>query len=125
MSLVAEEVEKLWADARRDLVGRRREALFSLPSFLLSRLAPSLRDARDVPALTLLFNICTTSLPLCAALIATRCQSKLLLASYLLAHYVLYLQRFMLTLHVTSHRPLFAKHSGTWRMRVMRERFDT
>lgn len=59
---------------------------------------PLLQDPRDLPLAYLLLNICCTTLPAAALLFTARPASNLPGLAYLVANYVLYLQRFMLML---------------------------
>jgi hypothetical protein len=95
------------AAAASDLAAPRREFLIAPPAWAAARLLPLLRDARDAPVLWLLLNICCSSVPCAAALYICGAQSHALGAGYLATTFGLYLQRFLLALHVTEHRPLF------------------
>lgn len=95
--------------AQQDEAARRREFLFALPLALTRNLRRALNDPRDEPCLLLLLNICATVVPAATLLHALRLQSHLLGAAYLVANYVLFLQRFLLALHFTEHRPLFQR----------------
>ncbi len=93
----------------QDIQAKRCEALFHIPAAAISR--KYLQDARDEPALQLVLNVLCTTVP-AAVVIAAGCDSHAVGATYMLINYALYLQRFMLTLHVTQHRRLFRNESG-------------
>lgn len=97
--------------AAADAAAPRKEYVFAPPGAALRRrlVESLLQDPRDEPALWLLLNVSTTSLPVAAALLAMRCSSHVLCGAYLVATYVTYLQRFMLTLHFAQHRRLFKR----------------
>jgi hypothetical protein len=109
----AEQISGVWpaerarAAAAADLAAPRREFLVAPPAWAAARLLLLLRDARDAPVLWLLLNICCSSVPCAAALYICGAQSHALGAGYLVSTFGLYLQRFLLALHVTEHRPLF------------------
>jgi hypothetical protein len=67
---------------------------------------------RDEPALVLVINILLTTLPAAVLQLRYNNSSHVLGAAYVITNYVLYLQRFMLTLHVTEHRRLFRSSSN-------------
>jgi hypothetical protein len=98
---------KAQAAAAADLAAPRREFLVAPPAWAAAGLLPLLRDARDAPVLWLLLNICCSSVPCAAALYFCGVQSQAVGAAYLAITFGLYLQRFLLALHVTQHRPLF------------------
>lgn len=99
------------AYAKDDISASRSEYLFPIPWPLDQLLLPTLNDARDSPMLHLLFNISATTVP-AACLMYKSCNSHWVGLAYLIANYVLYVQRFMLTLHFTEHRRLFK--SSEW-----------
>ncbi|KXZ50920.1 hypothetical protein GPECTOR_14g167 [Gonium pectorale] len=78
---------------------------------MLKRLSSLLHDPRDEPVLHLLFNQLLLVVP-AALLLFLYCRSHWVGATYMLLNYVLFLQRFMLTLHYTEHRVLFKKGCG-------------
>ena len=67
----------------------------------------SLANSRDLPAATLIINVLLTSMPAAATLLLAPCTSHVAWATFLVLNYLLYLQRMVLCLHVTEHRPLF------------------
>ena len=99
--------QRAQAAAAADLAAPRREFLVAPPAWAAAGLLPLLRDARDAPVLWLLLNICCSSVPGAAALYVCGVQSQAVGAAYLATAFGLYLQRFLLALHVTEHRPLF------------------
>jgi len=92
-----------------DIESPRKEYLFEMPSPLLNILEPKLDDKRDVIMLHLLWNISVTTLPFALFLYFGPVQSHLLGFTYLLLNYVVYMRRFTLTLHYSSHRRLYKK----------------
>ena len=99
--------QRAQAAAAADLAAPRREFLVAPPAWAAAGLLPLLRDARDAPVLWLLLNIGCSSVPCAAALYVCGVQSQAVGAAYLAITFGLYLQRFLLALHVTEHRPLF------------------
>lgn len=71
-----------------------------------------LLDERDEPALHLLCNVLFTTVPAAVLLHAFRVQSHWIGLAYFVVNYVLFLQRFLLTLHYTEHRKLFKPNCG-------------
>jgi hypothetical protein len=90
-----------------DTKARRQEYIFGVPSLLNNSLESTLNDPRDAPALFLLFNVCCLVLPGAVLLHLLPDAPHWLGAAYFFTTYGLFLQRFMLTLHFTQHRPLF------------------
>ncbi len=107
--LDSEESERIKAAAAADIAAPRGEFLFKPPSALVAALCGLLQDKRDAPILYLLFNICCTTIPAAAWLFWLRPTSNLPGLVYMVANYVLFLQRFMLMLHFSEHRRLFKK----------------
>ena len=107
--IVARELEQLRRDATADATSRRQEYLFAAPAPLDGWLRGMVNDHRDMPLVYLLFNIVCTSCPAAARIWVWPCTSHWVGAAYLTATYAVYLQRFMLTLHFTEHRPLFRR----------------
>lgn len=101
------ERELVRKEADADDRAARQEYLFTPPAPVIAFLRRSLVDQRDLPLAYLLWDMCVTTVPAAAALWAWPCRSHLVGAVYLLATYAAYLQRFMLTLHFSEHRPLF------------------
>ena len=93
--------------ARKDLLAKRGEFLFPLPSAIIDRIVPLLEDSRDRPAVILIINVLLTSVPAVATLMATGCTSHGAWAALTIVNYLLFLQRMVLSLHVTEHRKLF------------------
>jgi fatty acid desaturase len=93
----------------QDLTEERREYLFPLPSFLEKPLYDLLQDKRDLVMVRLMGNIALSTVPAALFLFYMRSFNPWLGLLYVVATYVLYLQRFMLTLHFASHRKLFPK----------------
>ncbi|KAL6753173.1 fatty acid desaturase-domain-containing protein [Haematococcus lacustris] len=94
--------------AKSDTQATRREYLFPLPRCLFRG---RLNDERDLPAAWLVANVLLVTVPWAACLHLTRC-SHLAGAAYMATNYALFLQRFMLTLHVTEHRKLWKSDRG-------------
>lgn len=90
-----------------DIHSNRNEYVFALPGTLSHAAVLLLNDKRDEPALHLLCNIVCTTVPAAVLLHSAGIQSHLLGLAYFVINYVLYLQRFLLTLHYTEHRKLF------------------
>lgn len=98
--------------AATDVSAQRREFLFRPPANWRAFLRKCLHDPRDEPLLFLLFDVCCTTAPAAAALFCITpslpgLAQHLLCAAYLAASFAAYLQRFLLGLHYSSHRPLF------------------
>jgi hypothetical protein len=90
-----------------DLSSQRNEYIFKVPYGLRRIGLGLLLDERDEPALHLLCNVLCTTVPAAVLLHAFSVQSHLLGLAYFVVNYVLFLQRFLLTLHYTEHRKLF------------------
>jgi hypothetical protein len=97
--------------AQWDLCAVRREFLWAPSSLRLqSRLVEALlNDPRDAPALFLVLNVVFMALPAAVMLHLLSTTPHWLGAAYLVANYMLFLQRFLLTLHYTQHRRLYKK----------------
>ena len=100
--------------ASKDVTARRCEFLFAPPASWLPFLRGCIHDPRDEPLLFLLFDVCCTTAPAAAALFRVTpslppLAQHLLCAAYLAASFAAYLQRFLLGLHYSSHRPLFRR----------------
>ena len=100
-------MEDVTSLATQDLVADRHEYIFPLPACLQSAALPFLRDARDLPLVTFLFNVSTTTLPAAALVFAWKPWSAIFGPVYLVATYALYLERFVLALHYSEHSKLF------------------
>ncbi|KAL6781577.1 hypothetical protein ACKKBF_B08580 [Auxenochlorella protothecoides x Auxenochlorella symbiontica] len=107
IALALAERQRIRIDAESDTVAGRQEYLWRPPPFVVNWLRRSLVEERDLPAAFMLLNLATTTLPAALLLWSTGCRSHLLGAAYLILTYAAFLQRFMLTLHFTEHRPLF------------------
>jgi len=83
--------------------------MFAPPARLQPIFISLLRDPRDAPLLWLFLDVACTSLPAAVVLLALPASqaSHAAGAAYFVATYIAYLQRFMLTLHFSEHRPLF------------------
>ena len=92
--------------AEQDVAARRSEYLFRMPSCVARPMVSLLNDPRDEPVLYLLCNLALLVLPAVLALYAAPASHMAGLA-YFATTYALFLQRYMLTLHVTEHRALF------------------
>ncbi|PNH03607.1 Pumilio 3 [Tetrabaena socialis] len=97
--------------ARQDMRSPRCEYLFRIPAALARPLCALLHDPRDEPILHLLCNQLLLVVPAVVLLFSVRA-NHWLGALYLALNYALFLQRFMLTLHVTEHRQLFKREYG-------------
>ena len=106
--LAAQEAIRLAGEDER---ATRGEFLFPLPSAVDDVLKTLLVDPRDLPAATLVINVCLTSVPATAMLLFMQCHSHLSFLGLMLVNHILYFQRMALTLHVTEHRPLFTSSS--------------
>jgi len=92
--------------ANADLSARRREALFSPPPFVASRLTALLADPRDAELLFALLSVACVVPPAALALLLSP-PSHALGALYFGCVYALFAQRFLLALHYSQHRRLF------------------
>jgi fatty acid desaturase len=91
-----------------DLHALRREFIVPPTSALVRQLRSIVRDARDFPLVYLLINVVSTVPAMALALIAVQ-PSHALGAGYLVTLYGLYLQRFVLALHYSTHSPVFRR----------------
>jgi len=91
-----------------DLTDVRKEYLFKLPNFLEDAITPHLVNPKDIIMIRLIFNITVTILPSAILLFYLRDPPFLLGIIHLAMILVVYLQRFVLTLHFASHKSLFA-----------------
>ena len=91
-----------------DLHALRREFIVPPTSALVRQLRSIVRDSRDFPLVYLLINIVSTVPAMALALIAVQ-PSHLLGAGYLVTVYGLYLRRFVLALHYSTHSPVFRR----------------
>jgi len=93
-----------------DLTATRNEAVFAPPGFVTSWLKRNLNDERDMEIAVLLFNIAVTMWP--AAVLLFNYPSHILGACYFAAFNAVFMQRFILAMHYSTHRRLFKP--GTW-----------
>ncbi|KAK9827031.1 hypothetical protein WJX74_004078 [Apatococcus lobatus] len=102
-------LQRALTSADRDLSSERAEFVFRLPAVVSRQLSALLKDARDEPLAICLANICSfLPLTLCTCCIS----SHWLGAAHFTVLYALYLQRFMLALHYSQHRPIFKRGSS-------------
>ncbi|GIL76126.1 hypothetical protein Vretimale_5740 [Volvox reticuliferus] len=97
--------------AQKDMDTPRAEYLFKIPDPLIKPLYEMLTDVRDEPILHLVCNQLMIVIPSVLILYMYN-RSHLLGLVYLALNYGLFLQRYMLTLHFTEHRPLFKQRYG-------------
>lgn len=90
-----------------DMFATRAEYWFKPPAFVTRFLEKNLNDVRDMEIAYLLFNIVVTMYPCLFALFAVFPPSHMLGAAYLVVFNVLYLQRFILAMHYSTHKRLF------------------
>ena len=93
-----------------DLTATRNEAVFAPPAFVTSWLKRNLNDERDMEIAVLLFNIAVTMWP--AAVLLFNYPSHILGACYFAVFNAVFMQRFILAMHYSTHRRLFKP--GTW-----------
>lgn len=93
--------------AQQDVSAERREFYFDLPACLANTLQPLLKDQRDLPVLSLFYNVSVTVVPAAAAVFSIPAWSHLSGPAYLVCSYVLFLERYLLALHYSEHRKLF------------------
>lgn len=113
------EAQRLLAAAAADAAAPRAEFLFAPPAALHKPLTALLEDPRDLPILFLYLNVLVTTAPAAALLFyafppASRPLPHWLGAAYLVVNYVLYLARFMLSLHYSQHRRLLRRGEYGW-----------
>lgn len=89
----------------RDKTATRREHIFPMPEFVKTFFLPMLDDERDYIALEMLLNMTITVPPL--MILFWMYPSHLVGLVFLVWRLLTFAPRFMLTLHVTSHRRLF------------------
>ena len=90
----------------------RAEYWFKPPAFVTRFLENNLNDVSDMEIAYLLFNIIVTMYPALIALYTVLPPSHLLGAAYLVFFNVMYLQRFILAMHYSTHKRLFKP--GFW-----------
>jgi len=95
--------------ARLDIDGQRHEYLFKLPDYAECWLLGQLEEKRDIPILRLLGNITLVLLPIAAFFFWLRTVPAWLGFPYLVGLLAIFLERFMLSLHFSSHRRPFPK----------------
>ena len=93
--------------AQQDLVAERQEYLIPIPRSLQCHALKAIDDPQDLPALFLILNILILVVPLAAYLHLVPSPPHGLGVLYMVFNYVIFLQRFLLTLHYTEHRRLF------------------
>ncbi|GBG25312.1 Hypothetical Protein FCC1311_015292 [Hondaea fermentalgiana] len=89
----------------RDKTAERKEHLFPMPAFVRTLCLPLLEDERDYIALEMFLNLALTVPPLMA--LFWMYPSHIVGVIFLVWRLLTFAPRFMLTLHVTSHRRLF------------------
>jgi hypothetical protein len=104
--------ERAIAAASQDAAAQRREFLFGPPATWRPVLRSILCDPRDEPLLYLLLNVCCTTAFGAATLFwitpsLPSAWGHILCAAHVTASYAAFLQRFLLGLHYSAHRPLF------------------
>lgn len=94
-----------------DLKNVRREYFFEIPKALADKITPIMTDMRDMPMIHLLFNIAVLILP-SAFFLFTVSFSGLnhLLGVAYIAMLAVFLPRFILCMHYSSHRFVFTKY---------------
>lgn len=92
--------------ADRDATAARQEYLFAPPAAIRKRITSCLSDPRDAPIAFLFLNVALLTLP--GAALVFWSAAHTVGATYLLLNYAAFLQRFMLALHYSEHRRLFA-----------------
>jgi hypothetical protein len=92
-----------------DLTADRWEYLFSLPEFVESYFLEMLVDKRDIVMVRLMMNVTLVMLPMAVLLFLWGSFHPLIGLAYVVINYALFIQRYVLTLHFSSHRKLFAK----------------
>jgi len=93
-----------------DLTEDRKEYLFKLPQAIEDKIIPQLVNPKDIVMIRLIFNISVTIIPSAALLFWYRNPPVVLGVLHMFMILVLYLQRFVLTLHFASHKSLFNSH---------------
>jgi len=111
--LIPEALSKLEQYTTHDKNAIRKEYLFRPPLVDVWIHNNLLRDGRDAPIAWLFINILTITIPMAITLFYLDLPSSplphLLGLAYFIFNYVLFLQRFILALHYSQHRPLFTK----------------
>jgi hypothetical protein len=103
----ASEYERRASDyVAQDLAAARQEYRFEPPAFMMGMASKLLRDPRDVPVLKTLINQLLLVIPSVLFLYSSP-YSHLLGPLYFAANNILFLQRFILTLHVSEHKHIF------------------
>jgi len=115
--LPSDPAQRALTAAFKDVTAQRREFLFGPPASWRPFLLECIHDPRDEPLLFLLLDVCCTTAPAAAALFCVTpslpaLAQHLLCAAYLAASFAAFLQRFLLGLHYSSHRPLFRRPWG-------------
>ncbi|CAJ1419269.1 unnamed protein product [Effrenium voratum] len=105
-------LSKLKPAERTDLDGSRNEYLFRTP-ILSDKLQPLLKDPRDAPMLHLMLNIAELVVPGVIMVFAVNLLGMagwvrhFVGVTYILSVFGLFLERFMLMMHFSSHRTIF------------------
>lgn len=94
-----------------DINKPRQEYYFKPPAFVQRFLERSLHDVRDMEIAWLYWNIMTTMYPALIAIWTVLPASNWIGAAYLLGFNVLYMQRFILAMHYSTHKRLFKKEA--------------
>ena len=100
-----------------DHVAERHEFLFKMPVWMTNKVAPYLEDQRDIPMLHFMFNILVTTVPMALLIFfgPPIVSNWMVGIVYMVTNYVLYLGRYLLTLHYSQHLRLFSlKKAGWW-----------
>lgn len=97
-----------------DLHARRREYIVPPTGALVARLRHVVRDDRDLPLVFALVNVLST-VPITALALVRAVPSHFLGACYLAATFGVYLQRFVLALHYSTHASAFRQDRAVGR----------
>mmetsp|Transcript_30447 Transcript_30447/g.57388 ORF Transcript_30447/g.57388 Transcript_30447/m.57388 type:complete len:344 (+) Transcript_30447:92-1123(+) len=100
-------ISHVHGQVQKDIDAVRNEYYFKPPAPVDNFLQALITDKRDAPVMYMLFNACAIMMP-SAALLYLR-PSHLWGLVYVITMYLLFLQRFILALHYSEHRGLFAK----------------
>jgi len=102
--MVAKEPQRL---NQQDLDAPRQEWFYKPPAILLRPWKSLLKDERDLSMIYLMFNILTITFPLAYATLFLLPASNWIGLGYFIINNGLFLQRFVLWLHFSSHRPTY------------------
>lgn len=100
-------VQDLREAVANDVSATRKEYLFGLPNCVSYRLVLLLHNPKDTAIAYLFMNILLTTVP--AAIVVFYLNNNIAGILYVVFNYAVYLQRFLLALHYSEHRPLFAQ----------------